>query len=81
MEIVVLLLPFLVFLKLPFSLFCLSLQFIHLIDEGSGTFLFNSKLSRSILSAEFSILVEPVWIPAFFKKRLLLFSWEEALPC
>ena len=45
MEIIVLLLmPFLVFLKLHFSLFCLPLQFIHLIDEGSGTFLFSSKL-------------------------------------
>ena len=45
MEIIVLLLLlFLVFLKLPFSLFYLPLQFIHLFDEVSGTFLFNNKL-------------------------------------
>jgi hypothetical protein len=45
MEIVLLLLlSFLVFLKLPFSLFCLPLQFIYLINKGSETFLFSSKM-------------------------------------
>ena len=41
---VLLLLPFLVFLKLSFSLFYLPLQFINLIEEDSETFLFRSKL-------------------------------------
>ena len=42
--IVLLLLLYLELLKLPFSLFYLPLQFIHLLDEVSGTFLFSNKL-------------------------------------
>jgi hypothetical protein len=66
-------------LKLSFVLFYLSLQFIHLFDEGSGTFLFSNKCSRSILSADVSILVGLVEKQAFFKKRVLLLTWEWTL--
>ena len=41
---VLLLLLYLELLKLPFSLFGLPLQFIHLFDEVSKTFLFSNKL-------------------------------------
>jgi hypothetical protein len=34
--------------------------------------------SWSILSTDVSVLVELVWIPAFFKKRWLPLPWE---PC
>jgi hypothetical protein len=36
--------------------------------------------SRSILFFDVSVLVELVWTPAFFKKRLLPLPWEGALP-
>ena len=79
-EPIVLLLPFLEFLKLPSSLFYLPLQFIHLIDEGSGTFLFSSKLFlkhslRRCLCSGGACLDTSI-----LHKRLLLLPWEGALP-
>jgi hypothetical protein len=70
---------FLEFLKLPFRLFCLPLQFIHQFDEGSDTFCSPVSCSQRVIYSDVSALVELLMIPTFFKKRFFLLAWEGGL--